>query len=300
MTNTSGPKLTGVITALVTPFREDGSVDLEMLEELVEFQINHGVKGLYPIGTTGEGLLLTPEEKRNVIKKVIEVVDGRIKVIPQVGSLTLQETVDLGLFARDCGADGVGLLPPFYYTIPAEGITDYFITVAKVLDPLPAALYNIPTNAKNSVTVQITKAVVAQAPNVIGIKDTSKDLGLFESFISTMGPDFAVIVGADALFYASLAVGGSGTVTAAGNAYPELFVQLYDAFQSGDWESARMLQYRINEVRAIIKAGPPLASYKAVLNLRGVKVGGMRRPFRDVTSQEMEMLDSRLHEIGAL
>jgi 4-hydroxy-tetrahydrodipicolinate synthase len=292
-------KFRGVLVALVTPFdSKNGPVDVYGLSRLVEFLIESGVNGFYPIGTTGEGLLLSMAEKKFVIEKVMDLAAGRAIVIPQIGSLSFEDTIELGRFARDLGVDGVGVLPPIYYSIPSEEIVTYFLEIAQVLDPLPIFLYNIPSNAKNDITPAIAESISSEAPNVIGIKDTSKDIGRFESYIATMGSDFAVIVGADALFFPSLTVGGYGTVTAAGNAIPELFVQLYNAYQNTDWAMARDLQYRINQVRAVIKSGPAIASYKAALRLRGVPVSGMRSPFRDVTAEEFKTLEAKMRSIG--
>jgi len=291
-------KFHGVITAIVTPFKtSDGSVDDNGLKELVEYQIANGVGGVYPIGTTGEGLLLSEKEKHHVIEKVLEYVNGRLLVIPQVGCLTQEDTIKLALFAKKAGADAVGLLPPFYYSIPADSMVRYFIAVAKEIAPLPAFLYNIPSNAKNDVTPSIVQRVVAEAPNVIGIKDTSKDMDRFEAYISTMGPDFRSIVGADSLFFPSLTVGGCGTVTAAGNAYPELFVALYNAFINGDWTKAKEYQYQINRVRAIMHEGPQISSYKAVLRMKGLNIQGTRQPIRDVLPDEYQKMYTKLKAI---
>ena len=288
----------GVITAIVTPFNtSDGSIDVNGLKELLEYQISQNVNGVYPIGTTGEGLLLSENEKRFMIEKVLEIVNGRILVIPQVGCLTQADTIDLALFAKKAGVDAVGLLPPFYYSIPPDSMVNYFVTVANVIDPLPAFLYNIPSNAKNDVTPSIVKRVVAQAPNVIGIKDTSKDMDRFQNYLSTMEPEFRTIVGADSLFYMSLTAGGSGTVTAGGNAYPELFVALYQAYINGDWQQAKHYQTEINRVRSIMKEGPDISSYKAVLRMKGLDIKGTRLPIRDITEEEYQKMYSKLKAI---
>lgn len=288
----------GVLTAIVTPFNTtDGSIDDLGLKELIEYQAAQGVQGVYPIGTTGEGLLLSEKEKYHMIEKVLEFANGQLLVIPQVGCLTLEDTIKLALFAKRAGVDAVGLLPPFYYSIPADSMVNYFITVAKEIAPLPAFLYNIPSNAKNDVTPSIVQRVVAEAPNVIGIKDTSKDMDRFEAYIAAMGSDFRTIVGADSLFFPSLAVGGYGTVTAAGNAFPELFVALYQAFKSGEWEKAKDYQYRINRVRAIMHEGPQISSYKAVLRMKGLSIEGTRLPIRDITTDEYQKMYTKLKAI---
>lgn len=288
----------GVITAIVTPFKtSDGSVDDKGLKELVEYQFANGVSGVYPIGTTGEGLLLSEKEKHHVIEKVLEVAGGRMLVIPQVGCVTQEDTIKLALFAKKAGVDAVGLLPPFFYSIPADSMVRYFVAVAKEIAPLPAFLYNIPSNAKNDVIPSVVQRVVAEAPNVIGIKDTSKDMDRFEAYIAAMGPDFRTIVGADSLFFPSLTVGGCGTVTAAGNAYPELFVALYNAFTKGDWAKAKDYQFQINRVRAIMHEGPQISSYKAVLRMKGLSIEGTRQPIRDITADEYQKMYSKLKAI---
>lgn len=289
----------GVITAIVTPFkRENGTLDEAGLKELIEFQISNGVHGIYPIGTTGEGLLLSDKEKRYAIDKVLEFVNGRIQVIPQIGCITKEETENLALFAKSAGVDAVGLLPPFYYSIPADSLVRYFVSVANVISPLPVFLYNIPSNAKNDITPSIVKRAVAETDNIVGIKDTSKDLDRFEAYITTMGNEFHSVIGADSLFFPALAVGGCGTVTAAGNAFPNLFVALYDAYKMGDWEKARILQFQINQVRAIMHEGPQIASYKAVLRMKGMNIHGTRQPIRDLSPDEYQTMLTKLNNIN--
>jgi dihydrodipicolinate synthase/N-acetylneuraminate lyase len=294
-------KFHGVITALVTPFKPaDGSVDDDGLREVVEYQIASGVQGLYPIGTTGEGLLLTEKEKHHVVEKILKYVDGRILVIPQVGCINQEDTERLALFAKSAGADAVGLLPPLFYSIPADSMIRYFAAIANKVAPLPVFLYNIPSNAKNDITPSIVKGVAAKADNVIGIKDTSKDLDRFEAYIAAMGTEFRSVIGADSLFYPSLAVGGCGTVTAAGNAYPELFVSLYKAFRAGDWEKAKSVQFLINKVRAIMHEGPQITSYKAVLRMKGYNIQGCRQPIRDMTPDEYTSMETKLKAIDMI
>ncbi len=294
-------KFHGVITALVTPFIDDQEqIDFDGIAELIEFQISKGVNGVYPVGTTGEGLLLSEIEKHAVIEKVMKEVKGRILVIPQVGCITQHETESLALFSKSVGVDAVGLLPPFYYSIPANSLIKYFISISNKISPLPVFLYNIPSNAKNDITPAIVKKVVAETDNVIGIKDTSKDINRFEAYISTMGKEFRSVVGADSLFLPALAVGGCGTVTAAGNAYPELFVALYDAYRLGEWEKAMALQYQINQVRDIIHEGPQIVSYKAVLRMKGLNIKGSRQPIREITTIEYENMATKLKAIEML
>ncbi|MHB8089474.1 MAG: dihydrodipicolinate synthase family protein [Anaerolineaceae bacterium] len=289
----------GVITAIVTPFKKaDGGIDEDGLKELIEFQVANGVQGVYPIGTTGEGLLLLEKEKHHVIERVLDYSRGRLLVIPQVGCVTQEETTRLALYAMKAGVDAVGLLPPFFYSIPADSMVRYFVSIANRISPLPAFLYNIPANAKNDITPSIVQRVVAEAPNVIGIKDTSKDVDRFEAYISTMGTEFRTIVGADSLFFPSLTVGGCGTVTAAGNAYPELFVSLYNAYKLGDWEKAKNYQYQINRVRAIMHEGPQISTYKAVLRMKGLSIQGTRQPIRDLLPDEYQKMYTKLMAIN--
>jgi 4-hydroxy-tetrahydrodipicolinate synthase len=294
-------KFHGVITALVTPFHAEGEeIDFDEIAELIDFQISKGVNGVYPIGTTGEGLLLSEKEKHQVIEKVLKEVNGRILVIPQVGCITKEETVSLALFSKSVGVDAVGLLPPFFYSIPAESLIRYFVSISNIISPLPVFLYNIPSNAKNDITPAILKKVVAETDNVIGIKDTSKDMNRFESYVSTMGKQFRSVVGADSLFFPALAVGGCGTVTAAGNAYPELFVALYNAYQAGEWEKAKALQYQINQVRDIMHEGPQIVSYKAVLRMKGLHIQGSRQPIREITTDEYNNMANKLTAIDMI
>lgn len=164
----------------------------------------------------------------------------------------------------------------------------------------PIYIYNIPGNAKNDVKPKVLAAVCKRCPNVVGIKDSSKDLGRFQDYIATMGPGFTAIVGTDALVYPALMMGGGGVVSAVANVFPKHMVRLYDAVLAGDYARAQELQYFANKLRDALKIGPYVSPYKKALEYRGFPVGGVRSPLREMTDDESAKMKQALTELGVI
>jgi dihydrodipicolinate synthase/N-acetylneuraminate lyase len=245
-----------------------------------------GVDCVFVGGTTGEGLLLSLEERRRLTEATVEAVGDRIGVLVQVGCANTAHSIVLAEHAARAGADGVVVLSPFFFKVDETAMVAHFAAVAATVPDTPVYLYNIPDNARNSITPGVVSALLEKAPNFAGIKDSSKDLVLLQRFVKLAPPGFAVLVGSDHVLLPGMAVGAVGVVSGTSNVFPEAVVDVVRAFEVGDWGLARASQQRLNELLCVIEMGPPLASYKAGLALRGMAVGGQRPPLRDMTPEE--------------
>lgn len=271
---------------MVTPFDARGDLNVEMVGKLANWLAERGVDGVFVGGTTGEGLLLSLDERKRLAQTVVEAVAGRVPVLTQVGCANAADSVALAEQAARDGVDGVVVLSPFFFKVDDAAMAAYFAAVAAAVPDTPTYLYNIPGNTRNNISVEVVQALMDKAPNFAGIKDSSKDLVLLQKFIQVAGPEVAVLVGSDSVLLPGMSVGAVGVVSAASNVFPEAVAEVVRAVQATDHDEARAAQQRLNRLLGVVKMGPPLAAYKAGLALRGLDVGGLRSPLRDMTPTE--------------
>lgn len=289
----------GVIPALLTPFQND-RVDTQALKELVDFLIEGGVHGLYPNGTTGEGMLMNTSERKLVAETVLEAAGGRVPVMVHVGSFSTAETIELAQHAQSIGADAIGVVSPYFYSVDKESIFQHYCRIAESVPDLPVYIYNIPSNTRNDVTPDLAKRIADACPNIAGIKDSSKDIARLQAYVERLGSGYTVLVGSDALILPALAVGGAGVISAVASVFPREVVSVFDAYCSGDWEMARKYQYKVNRLRDILRQGPYFAGYKAALKMRGIPFGGMKSPLRGLSEEQEERLRLALEAEGVI
>jgi 4-hydroxy-tetrahydrodipicolinate synthase len=231
---------TGVGTALVTPFRRDGSLDEAGIRRLARRQIDGGVHFLSPVGTTGEAPTLSQSEKLRVIELVVEEVDGRVPVLAGAGGYDTREVIE---FARDVaatGANGLLSVTPYYNKPTPEGLYQHFKAIAESM-PLPIVLYNVPSRTGINLDVKTT-ARLAEIPNIVGIKAPG-DLVQVSELISATPDDFIVLSGDDPVAVAHMAVGGRGVVSVASNEAPAEMAQIVEMCERGDFSGARKLHH---------------------------------------------------------
>ncbi|MBE3581001.1 MAG: 4-hydroxy-tetrahydrodipicolinate synthase [Thermoanaerobacteraceae bacterium] len=290
----------GVIPAMVTPFNRSGEIDEKAIKEYVEFLLGRGVHGLFPCGTNGEGLLLSVEERKWVAHIVVEQVAGRVPVVVHTGAINTRDTMELTKHAKDIGADAVGIVAPFYFPHDDESLEQHFRNVAFSVPDMPIYLYNIPGNAKNDLSPALVARLRRECPNIVGIKDSSKDLERLKEYIDVTDENFTVIVGTDSLFYPGLEVGAVGVVSAVANVFPEAVVQIYSYYRDGKFAEARAQQDYVNRLRDVLKRGPYITPYREALRLRGLDLGDPRPPLRLLSEAEREELYRGLRELGAV
>lgn len=284
-------KLYGVISAMTTPFTEDGKVDVTALEEQTEFLIEKGVQCLYPCGTTGEMYLMSAEERELVAETVVKKAAGRVTVFIHVGAMTLEETVRLARHAHSIGADGVGVVTPSYFTVDERAMVEYYKDVCSALpEDFPVYVYVIPQLAHNDVTAANMEAIAAACKNVVGVKYSWPDIRRANEYLRVRGGNFSVVSGADDLFLPHLACGCDGVVSGCSGPFPEAFVAIYKAFQSGDIEGARKAQLCATELVKIMKFGGDMSIFKNILTFRGVTGGHMHKPLLDLTEEQIAAL----------
>ena len=233
----------GVYTALVTPFNADESVDESALRQLVDFQIDGGVAGIVPMGTTGESPTVTHDENIEVVRIVADQVAGRAEVIAGTGSNSTAEAIRMTKLAAEVGATATLQVTPYYNKPTQEGLHAHFSTIAEATE-LPMVIYNIPGRTACNVETD-TMIRLASHPRIVAVKDASGSMAQVMDVIARKPADFDVLSGDDNLILPILALGGVGVVSVASNIAPKLMGKLVSAALAADYDAARDIHYRL-------------------------------------------------------
>ena len=283
----------GAYTALITPFRRDGSVDYGKLRELVEFQIAGGIDGLVPVGTTGESPTVDVEEHVEIIRVVVETAARRVKVVAGSGANATAEALELTVRARDVGADGTLQVTPYYNKPTQTGLIRHFSAVADL--GLPVILYNVPGRAGCEIAVA-TIAELAKHPNIVSVKEAAGSVDRVSRIKSAC--DIGVFSGDDSLTLPMMSVGGCGVISVASNVAPKAVADLVHAAAAGRWEEARRLHYKyynlFNDV--FIETNP--IPVKAAVEMIGLAPAFYRLPLCEMAAANREKLRATLQQCG--
>ncbi len=236
-------KYTGAITALVTPFLEDGKIDLDSLKKLVHFQIKNGISGIVPCGTTGEATTMDLDEYKLVVETVVKEAAGNVPVIAGAGSNDTHKAIVLSKIARDAGANGLLHVTPYYNKPTPAGLLAHFKAIAKEVD-LPIILYNVPGRTGSNVSAVTTIKIAKEVSQVVAVKEASGNISQMMEIVQGSSADFSVLSGDDAFTLPLMAVGGVGIISVASNEIPKAMSALTAAALAGDFEKARKLHYK--------------------------------------------------------
>jgi 4-hydroxy-tetrahydrodipicolinate synthase len=285
----------GVFTALVTPFKADLTLDEQALRNLVDFQIDNGVDGLVPVGTTGESPTLSPEETERVIGIVIEQAKGRVPVIAGTGSNHTDKAIHMTEMAKKLGAAASLQVAPYYNKPTQEGFYRHFTAIAEAVD-LPLVVYNIPgrsgKNIENSTMVRL-----AAHKNIVAVKEASGSIAQMMDLIAKKPDDFVVLSGDDNLVFPLMALGGKGVVSVASNIVPDRMSSFVTSALKGDWDRARKMHYDLLPLfKAIFIETNPIP-IKSALAMKGMLTETYRLPMCPLAEENREALKKVLKEL---
>ncbi|WP_408958140.1 dihydrodipicolinate synthase family protein [Natrinema sp. 74] len=287
--------LHGVVPPTVTAFRRDESVDYEATAAHARFVVDRGAHGVFPLGTNGEFPLLSDVERDRVVEAVVEEVGDEVPVIAGVGAPSTYRTVARAEHAESVGADGVVVVTPYYYPLDHEGALEHYRRVAEAVD-LPVYVYHIPSKTGNELSLE-TLADLAEIDNLVGVKDSSKDVPWLAQAIDAH-PELTFLAGSDSLIFTGLEIGCSGAVSAVANVFPELVVDCYEAYDDGDEDRARDLQSDMFRVRDAFKTGGAyMSGVKTALRMRGFDAGPLRSPLRRKDDESAAEMREGLREL---
>jgi 4-hydroxy-tetrahydrodipicolinate synthase len=286
-------KLQGSFVALVTPYSR-GEVDLKKVRELVEFHLKNGTSGICPIATTGEGPVLTHDEKAAIVRTVVETAKGKALVFPGTGTYNTAESIDLTRMAKELGADGALMVTPYYNKPTQEGLFRHYEAAAKAV-PLPIMLYNVPGRTGVSMTPETT-ARLSKIKNIIALKDASGNVEQVTMVRNLC--DIQILSGEDSLTFAILTLGGTGVVSVAANVIPKQVAEMVAMTLQGKLDKGRQIHERYFDLfkNLFIETNP--IPVKTALQKMGMYNGEMRLPMCELSAANEEKLEKTLKACG--
>lgn len=286
----------GVYTALITPFRDD-VVDWDALEIHIENQIQGGVDGVVPMGTTGESPTLSFEEHELFIKRVVKIVNGRIKVIAGTGANSTKEAIWLTKGAIDAGVDAVLSVNPYYNKPTQKGLIAHYESIGQECK-IPIILYNIPGRSGVNFLPESVKELLDRTENIVAMKEASGDVAQMMRLIELCGTRLTVLSGDDNLLLPLLAVGGQGVISVLSNLLPADMKSVITLFNNGEIDKSRELFYRLLPLcRAMFLETNPIP-IKAAMEMTGLCFGDLRLPLTKISDSNREILKQRLIDYG--
>lgn len=294
------PSLRGLIAATFTPLHKDGSLFLEAIPDTVEHLLRNGVAGMYVLGSTGEGVSMTYDERCRVAERFVEASGKRLPVIVQVGCESLHQARMLAAHAAQVGADAISAVSPVYFKPDSvKTLVASMAEIASGAPDLPFYYYHIPgITGINLNMVEFLKLGAEQIPNLRGIKFTSPSVHDYQACVEFGGDRFQILWGVDEMLLSGLTAGGLAAVGSTYNFAAPIYQKLLAAWETGDLDEARLQQSRSQEVvRTFVPYGPR-ASQKAIMAMIGVDCGPPRLPVTPLTDEATTQLQQDLTDIG--
>jgi len=289
------PLFRGVITALVTPFR-NGQVDFDAFKALVERQVRAGVHGVVPVGTTGETSTLTMEEHRDIVELCVDKAAGRVKVIAGAGSNNTAEALELTRHAKTVGADAVLVVAPYYNKPSQEGLYQHFKALNDQVE-IPVLLYNVPGRTVVDLSNE-TIARLARLPNIVGIKDATGAVDRMSQLRIDIAPGFSFISGDDPTFLGYMAHGGHGVISVTSNVAPAAMVALYTAATQGAYDTARQWQDKLIRLHKALFADASPSPTKYAMSRLGLCSDEVRLPIVPCSPAVRPVVDAAMDAAG--
>jgi 4-hydroxy-2-oxoglutarate aldolase len=290
--------LNGVLPPVTTPFDGRGDVDFGALSSNIQRYNETGLVGYVALGSNGEAVHLAAEERRRVVETVKQAATSGHAIIAGVNELSTRAAIEAARAAADCGADAVLVVTPYYYkaAMSQDALARHFTEVADY-SPLPVLIYNVPQNTGVVIDSQ-TIAALAEHPNIIGVKDSSGNMGAIAETIRSSPEGFAVMVGNGGIFYPSLDMGATGAILGVACAAPRACVELYEANSAGDHAKARDLQNRVAPLSHIVTAGLGVPALKTAMDMLGFAGGLPRPPLSPITNSNQEKIKAVIRKTG--
>ncbi len=285
---------TGSAVALVTPMNQDGSVNYDTLEKLVDFQLQNGTKAIVACATTGESPVLSHDEHCSVIKTVVKRVNGRVPVIASSGSNDTRYAAELSKNLQDCGADALLMITPYYNKTSQAGFVKHFTYVADRVN-IPIVLYNIPSRTGCDIKPETYKEL-AKHPNIVATKEANGDLAAAARTAALCGDSLTIYSGEDSLLLPILSVGGKGVISTAANVIPKQISDICSEYFQGNIEKSRSLFLRYLKLMDALFVDVNPMPVKTALNMMGWSCGACRLPLTSLSEENAGYLRGVLKE----
>lgn len=289
-------KFQGTATAIITPFKKDGSLDEAALRKFVEFQIKGGVDALVPLGTTGENPTVTKEEHERILEIVIEQARGRVKIFAGAGSNSTAEAIEKARVAKRVGADAALVVGPYYNKPTQEGYFRHFQAIAEAVD-IPIIVYNVPGRTGGNIEAATVLRMAEEIPNVVMLKEACGNMMQIMEVAQHKPKNFSLLSGDDAYALPLIAVGGDGCISVVANEVPKEFSTLIRYCLSGKWEKARALHYKLLPLMNVnfIESNP--IPVKTALAMMGLIEESFRLPLCPISEKNREKVRQVLYSL---
>ena len=290
----------GAASEVITPFTSEGVIDFELLGEEIEYLIKNQVTGVFVNGLASEALMLSTDQRVEVVKTAVRVAGGRIPVVGNLLEYCVDLAVDCVRQYEACGCDAIIITPPLIYKYTEDGLYHFFADIARETK-LPVYLYNAPETG-NKISPEIIGRLFAEVDNMRGYKDSTQDIIHQQTVLRLIGKDrhFELMAGSDAQILTTSMLGGVGVFSLLTCIFPKLIVDICTTIEEGDWETAKDMQEKILRVRQAMKIGPFMAAYKYVGGLVGAPLGKMKAPLSEVSEMDKKKIVEILKEQGML
>ena len=296
-------RIEGLVAATFSPMNQDGSLKLSQVPGIVEHLIEDGIAGLYVCGSTGEGPLMSGDERRQVAEAYVSATAGRIPVIVQIGHDSLAEARDLAQHARDCGADAISAIAPRYFGCDSvDTLVSCLEEATRSVPDMPFFYYHIPAlSGINFDMLQLLRKAPKQVPGFAGIKYSALTVHEYQECLDCAGDEYTVLFGCDEMLLSSLAVGGYGAVGSTFNFAAPLYNGIIDAYRQSDLQCARDLQLKsVKMIHMLYDRYRGQPGFKAIMSLLGQDCGPNRLPLQAVCEADRQQLHKDLEQIGFL
>lgn len=290
--------LKGIVCANITPFDENREVDYNSVRNLARYLADSKIQAVYPLGTNGEGLALSVEERKKIAEIMIDEIGDKINVAIQCGTQTLEDTLELVLHAKAAGAKAAGVVSPFFFRQTDAAIIEYYSAILEAAGDFPIYIYNIPANTNNDVKAEVVRKLREKYPNLTGVKFSYPDIVRICEYVRIEKGGLDTLIGCDRLIYPACKSGAVGTVTGPAAVFPEIFNKLWTLIEQGNDEEAQKLQYYIQESSEKMSAYQEIPMIKQYLKSIGVIATDVCRiPFYTVPEKEKEQIMEMIREI---
>ena len=289
--------LKGMGVALITPFKEDDSVDYDALGKLVDYQLQNGTDYLVVLGTTAETPTLTEDEKAKILNLVISKVNGRMPIVLGVGGNCTHAVVEQLKTKKFEGVDAILSVTPYYNKPSQEGIYQHYKAVSKATK-LPIILYNVPGRTGVNMTAETTLRIACECENVVAIKEASGNITQMDDIIKNKPADFNVISGDDGITFPLVTLGAIGVISVIGNAFPREFSRMVRLGLAGDYDSARTIHHRFTELFDLLFVDGNPAGVKSILNAMGFVENKLRLPLVPTRITTFEKIRNVLNQLS--
>ena len=284
----------GTATAIITPFKKDGSVDEEALRKLVDFQEKNGVGTIVPCGSTGESATLSPEEHIHVVSIVIDQAK-KAKIVAGAGSNSTSEAINFSRSVMDLGADGILSISPYYNKPSQEGIYQHYKAISEAVD-IPIVVYNVPGRTGSNITAETTLRM-AELEGIAAVKEASGNMEQIQMILAERPKGFLVLSGDDALTFPMMALGAEGTISVASNCIPKEVSTIVDLCRRNKFIEARDIHLRMMPLfKGLFMESNPIP-IKYIMKKLGFTTGALRLPLTEISAENKKRMDKILEEL---